>query len=530
MKRRDLLRRALAAAAVPMIAPGRSAALVVADAARPSTEWGASVGDVTGGRALVWSRTDRPSRLVVEYATTEAFRDPMRVVGPAALEDSDFTARVDLDGLPAGQRLFYRALFQDLTDLRTWSQPATGSFLTPPLASRDTSFVWGGDVVGQGWGINPEWGGLRMFETMRRAEPDFFVHSGDAIYADNPLVPEVKLDDGSVWKNRVTPAKAKVAETQDEFRGNFLYNLGDENLRRFNAEVPVVAQWDDHEVRNNWFPTQVIEDPRYQVKSVALLAARAKKAFLEYTPIRLPAGDRERVYRKIAYGPNLDVFVLDMRSYRGPNTANVQATMTEESAFLGAAQLAWLVTELAASRATWKVIASDKPIGLVVKDGPAAFEAVANGDGPPRGRELEVAHLLAALRKARVKNLVWITADVHYAAAHHFDPRHAQFADFDPFWEFVAGPLHAGTFSPPALDPTFGPEVRFCAVPEGMKPNRPPSEGLQFHGRIHIDGRTRVLSASLHDLSGAKLYGVELESAIPVRKNRSPVSGTATPP
>jgi alkaline phosphatase D len=44
-----------------------------------------------------------------------------------------------------------------------------------------------------------------------------------------------------------------------------------------------------------------------------------------------------------------------------------------------------------------------------------------------------------------------------------------------------------------------------------MKPNRPPSDGLQFYGRIHIDGGSRALTASLHDLSGAKLYGVELE-------------------
>jgi alkaline phosphatase D len=511
MKRRDLLRRALGAAAVPVVGAVRGPAVVRADAARPSTRWGAAVGDPTGGRALVWSRTDRPARLVVEYSTTEAFKDPRRVTGPAALEDSDFTARIDLEGLPAGQRIFYRALFQDLTDLRTWSQPATGSFLTPPLVSRDTSFVWGGDVVGQGWGINPEWGGLRMFETMRRARPDFFVHSGDTIYADNPLRPEVKLDDGSLWKNLVTPAKAKVAETLDEFRGNFLYNLEDDSLRRFNAEVPMVAQWDDHEVRNNWFPAQVLDDPRYRVKSVDLLAARARRSFLEYVPIRAPGADRERVYRKIAYGPNLDVFVLDMRSYRGPNSGNRQPSRGEESAFLGAAQVAWLEAELVASRAAWKVIASDMPLGLVVKDGEAAFEAVANGDGPPLGRELEIAHLLRALRKARVHNVVWITADVHYAAAHHYDPGRARFPDFDPFWEFVAGPLHAGTFGPNAIDDTFGPEVRFRGIPDGMKANRPPTEGLQFYGRIFIDGRSLTLTASLHDLAGARLFAVDLE-------------------
>ena len=56
------------------------------------------------------------------------------------------------------------------------------------------------------------------------------------------------------------------------------------------------------------------------------------------------------------------------------------------------------------------------PLGLVVTDGPAHFEAVANGDGgPPLGRELEIADLLRFLRSERVRNVVWITGDVHYA-------------------------------------------------------------------------------------------------------------------
>ena len=36
------------------------------------------------------------------------------------------------------------------------------------------------------------------------------------------------LDDGTLWRNLVTPAKSKVAETLDEFRGNYLYNLLDD--------------------------------------------------------------------------------------------------------------------------------------------------------------------------------------------------------------------------------------------------------------------------------------------------------------
>ena len=80
----------------------------------------------------------------------------------------------------------------------------------------------------------------------------------------------MKLDDGTIWKNATTPEKAKVAETLAEFRGNYVNNLMDEQLRAFNAEVMQFFQWDDHEVTNNWFPGGVIDDhnPRYQQYTV----------------------------------------------------------------------------------------------------------------------------------------------------------------------------------------------------------------------------------------------------------------------
>jgi alkaline phosphatase D len=447
--------------------------------------------------------------MIVEYSTTESFKNSGRIAGPAALEPSDFTARVDLDGLPAGQRIFYRVSFQDLSDLRVLSEPVPGSFLTAPNTRRDVSFVWGGDVCGQGWGINPEFGGMKIYESMRQMRPDFFIHSGDTIYADNPIQSQVKLDDGSVWKNITTPEKSRVAETIDEFRGNYRYNLMDENLRRFNAEVPMLAQWDDHEVRNNWFPGQVLDDNRYSVKSVDLLAARGRRAFLDYMPIRFDPDDPERISRGYNYGPLLEVLMLDERSYRGPNTPNRQAAMSDETAFLGSAQMNWIKQRLLASRSLWKVLASDMPIGLVIRDG-RNFEAFANGNGPALGRELEVAELLRFIKQRKIRNVVWLTADVHYCAAHHYDPAKAQFTDFDPFWEFIAGPLNAGTFGPGELDDTFGPQVKFTGIPKGMRPNRSPKDGFQFFGAVKIDGKTGTMTVSLHDINGRKMYGVDL--------------------
>ena len=526
MIRRPLSRRSVIAAGgralgalLPSFAAARgqgqahAPALVRSEGGRPAVPEGVACGALGIDRALIWSRTDRPARMIVEYATTEAFADARRRAGPSALEGSDFTARLALTDLPPGQRIFYRVQFQDLSDLRSWSLPVAGSFRTPGrTAARDTLLAWSADTVGQGWGINPEWGGLRLYEAMRRLEPDVFVHCGDTIYADGPLQEAVALEGGRVWRNVVTEAKSHVAQTLDDYRGNYKYNLLDEHMRRFNAATAQVVLWDDHEVRDNWYEARDLTgDDRYRVKSVPLLAARARQAFLEFNPVDVAPGAPGGIERVVDQGPLLQIFALDLRSYRGPNTANRQPALTPESRLFGPDQLETLKRRLAASRATWKVIASDLPVGLVVRDGPSHFEAMANGEeGPPLGRELEVAELLRFVRDRRIRNVVWITGDVHYCAAHHYDPSRARFADFDPFWEFVAGPLNAGTFGAGTLDSTFGPEVRFHGVPPGLRPNRPPSEGLQFFGTLRIDARTRALTARLHDVDGRSLYDVTL--------------------
>jgi len=504
--RREFLSTAMRVAGGVVFAPALSAvegpAVIRQEGSRPAIVYGTASGDVTRDRAIVWSRADRRARMHVEWSTTESFQDVHRVAGPSTGPAADFTARVELVDLPPGQRIFYRVQFEDLTDPRNTSVPAAGSFLSSPSQARDLTCAWSADTVGQGWGINLQWGGLRMYDTMRRSQPDFFIHCGDTIYADAPVQSEVTLPDGTMWRNVVTPAKAKVAETLNDYRGNYLYNLLDEHMRRFNAEVPQFVLWDDHEVRNNWYPSN---------SRSRALASQARRAFLEYNPIRAIAGAGSAIYRSCSYGPQLEVFGLDLRTYRGPNSGNRQAAPSRATALAGQRQLQWLKRALAASTSTWKLIASDLPVGLVVPDGPNAFEAFANGDGPPLGREHEVVDLLRFIRERTIRNVIWVTGDVHYAAAHHYHPDRAQFKDFSPFWEFVAGPLHAGTFGPNPLDNTFGPEVRFSSVQSGMTPNQPPSAGLQFFGFVRIKAGTNVMTVELRNLAGDRIYGVELE-------------------
>lgn len=492
---------------------GKAPVIIQSDKLRPKIHSGVQSGDITKNSAIIWSRSDRAAQMVVEYSTTESFKKSKKILGGIATGNTDFTARLDLAKLPAGQKIFYRVAFQDIQDSKIISAPVTGSFDTAPSNNRDVKFVWGGDVCGQGWGINPEFGGMKIYEAMRKTQPDFFIHSGDTIYADGVILPEVKLDDGTIWKNITTPEKSKVAETLNEFRGAHRYNLMDENFRRFNAEVPMIAQWDDHEVRNNWYPGQILEDPKYVVKDVNVLAARGKQAFLEYMPMRFNPTDPNRVYRAYNYGKLLDVIMLDERSYRGRNTPNNQPVINEDSVFLGSAQINWIKQQLLHSKATWKIIASDMPIGIVVKDGAKNYESFANTNGAAMGRELELAELLRFIKQNKIRNVVWFTADVHYCAAHYYDPAQAQFTDFDPFWEFVAGPLNAGTFGPGEMDNTFGPQVKFTGIPKGMKGNRSPKDGFQFFGAVSIDGKTKAMSVGLHNINGKQIYRVELPAA-----------------
>src|SRR4029077_16780689 len=387
---------------------------------RPRVTHGVQSGDVSSDSAVIWARADRPARMLAEVATTDSFKTIARAVFVDALPETDFTANALIEGLPAGQDIFYRISFQDLASPTIVGEPMTGRFRTAPSDRRSISFVWSGDTAGQGWGIDEARGGLRTYATILRNRPDFFIHSGDNIYADGPIVAEGKMADAQTWKNVVTEDKAKPAETLAEFRGNYKYNLMDRNVLAFNAEVPTFSQWDDHEATNNWWPGEPLPRAeharkKYVESNALLLAARASRAFHEYMPMRFTQAEPGRVYRKISYGPLLDIFMLDMRSYRGPNGEGMEERYGPEAYFLGPTQVAWLKRELMSSQATWKVIAADMPIGLVVvydSDRKWGVEAIAQGDGPARGRELEIADILTFIKRAGVRNTLWLTADV----------------------------------------------------------------------------------------------------------------------
>ena len=286
---------------------------------------------------MVWAHVDRPSRIAVEYATTESFTNARRVTGSIATPDTGLTARAALGDLPRGPG---HLLPRPLRGRRrpAHRQRAGGGEVPHRARRRPRRCGWPGrrTPAGRAGASTPRAAACASSRRCASRSPTCSSTSATPSTPTSRSRETVALDDGTVWRNLVTPAKSKVAETLDEFRGAHLYNRLDEHYRRFAAEVGLVAMWDDHEVRDNWYPTQVLgAQAPYEEKRVSVLAARARQAFLEHYPIAPGPGADSRIYRH-------DPLRSARRGVR-PRHAHLsrreqpelQTSMSAETAFLG---------------------------------------------------------------------------------------------------------------------------------------------------------------------------------------------------
>jgi len=413
-----------------------------ADTAAVSTKLlpqGIAVGDVTSQSALLWLRTDGPMTVRLEWAPVAAWDIVSKMataVAPVARSplfttssESDFTLVVPLDGLtPATRYRLYVSVGTKRSE-RTSNEArvaAQGEFTTLPDAQTHTpmTIAWSGDLGGQGRcrrGV----AGYPIFDVMRAQQLDFFLFLGDTVYSDMTC-PSPPNEPGADF----------LATTLDEYRARHRYQRGAEALRRFLETTPIYAIWDDHEVRNNFsgpFDSQM---------------PAGRQALREYWPIRIASDDPQRLYRMVRAGADLELFILDTRQYRSPNADRDSATKT----MLGEQQLQWLLTGLTGSTATWKVIVTSVPLsipkggGLNVP-GNDGWSGGTDGTGFERERQVIVDYILGR----GLKNVVFLSGDIHSVQANAYDPNGDETPDFH---EFVVGPLSAapGRQTPASVD------------------------------------------------------------------------------
>jgi alkaline phosphatase D len=480
--------------AVGLLAAGcavRSPSPPAAPGAAPAAIDSALVGEVSADSALIWARTAQPGPLRVELRD-ESGRHTLGVVGESLVE-RDRTARLDVRGLEPRTRYRYRFGGSDA--------PWAGAFVTAPRADdpAPVRFAFGGDVGGQD-ACRDAATGYAIFDVVAEREPDFFVGLGDMIYADSPCSETGRYGNAQVVRG------VDFASDLDGYRAHWRYNRGDPPFRRLMARTSYVAVWDDHETINDAGP---LDDAPAQApyRAGAHLLPVALRAFLEHNPLRESDETPGRLYRALRWGRHLELLVLDTRQYRdsdrAPDAGDAPKTM------LGREQRAWLERRLVASDATWKVVVSSVPISLPTGSArKAARDGWAN-HGTPTGYERELGAIFATLAAAGVRNLVFITTDVHFGAVFRYRP----FEERPEFQvvELATGPLWAGLWRTEVFDETFHPErLLLHAAPKPLEVATLDEARRWFNfGDVAIDAGGRLV-AELVDGYGAAVYALAL--------------------
>lgn len=364
----------------------------------------------------------------------------------------DFTGKVLFDELAPATAYAYRAWCDDgATNQDGEIDAARGRFRTAPSPAdrRSVRFAWGGDVAGQN-ACRDEKEGYTVFDRIVELSPDFFIGLGDMIYADDACAPIGR------YGNRQVVGPESPSVDLPGFWAHWRYNRTDPASQRLLASTAYYAVWDDHEIMNDFGPhrdTLPIAPGRH-------LLPIGLQAFLDYQPMMPPRQAPTRLYRRIRWGRQLELFFLDTRQYRDANV--LPDTGLQPKTMLGATQRRWLIDGLAHSDATWKAVVCSVPLSIPTANEKKGHDGWAD-DHQQTGFERELVSILRELDRQHVRNQVWITTDVHFATVFRYTP----FAD-DPafrFHEFVTGPLNAGVFPRRDLDTTLHPERLFFNGP-----------------------------------------------------------------
>jgi alkaline phosphatase D len=458
---------------------------------------GVIAGDVTTDSAVIWARADRAGTMhVVVRSDRHGSRDAVHAV--PVTSQHDFTGKVRVTGLLPNNGYRYFVWFTG-GPRTSAAEPmiASGRFRTAPRHSvaEPITFAFGGDVAGQNV-CRDVVDGFPLFETIRRQKPHFFIGLGDMIYADTGCAAASPLGNPQV------PGPGPSI-TLEDFWAHWKYNRADSHSQRLLSEVAYYGLWDDHEVTNDFGP---LHDTRTVAPNPPTphLMPPGLQAMFDYNPILPARNTPDRLYRNVQWGKHVEIFLLDNRQYRDANFEPEDPAAPKT--MLGREQSVWLRSTVARSNATWKVIVSGVPMSIPTGPaGPAgARDGWANYD-TDKGFELELLEILRDMQQNDVRNILWITTDVHFAAVFRYTP-FAEHPDFQVH-EIAVGPLNAGVLGKPDFDTTLGTEQLFRSI---NTPTTWEQAKRAFNFGLIRVGRDGVLHGSVTDITGVSWYDLVL--------------------
>ena len=383
----------------------------------PGQATGFKVGEVTATSATIWTRTtlrDAPNpadalMFTIEYEESEQPRRRQKFKAVNYPPGSDVTSvRFAAPGTPGQVRVGYRSkgtaawtttdwldvdADRDFTRQVTFRylQPDTayelrvesrkgeqsgatrhGKFRTAPSSDQARRVVF---TVSTGQAFPDRDGahGYNIYEPMLKLDPSFFVHTGDIVYYDR-LAKNVAL--ARYHWQRTYSLPSNVA---------------------FHRQVASYFIKDDHDAWvNDCWPTMV------SPYMGDFTFAQGLEIFREQVPMG------EKTYRTIRWGKDLQIWLVEGRDFRSPNTMPDGPDKT----IWGDEQMKWFQDTVSASDATFRVLISPTPV--VGPDRDNKHDNHSNRDFAYEGSRLR--KFLAAQ-----KNMVVVCGDRHWQY-HSVDP------------------------------------------------------------------------------------------------------------
>ena len=388
---------------------------------------GVASGDPAPDGFVIWTRLApepfetgygmpaQPVEVRWEVASDDAFATIVRSGVAVARPELGHAVHVEVGGLSPARPYWYRFVAGRERSLagRATTTPGIGASV-----DRVRFAVAGCQNYEQGY-----------FSAHRRlaAEPvDFVFCYGDYIYEGR----------GSAIRNTREGPIANIRThagdeiySLDDYRRRYAQYKMDADLQAAHAAAPWFVVWDDHEIDNNW--VMGLDQDGTPAGAFALRRQAAMQAYYEHMPLRasaMPVGPAMQLYRRAAWGNLLDLNLLDTRQYRtdqpcGDKWATPCPTLARADAeMLGARQHDWLMRNLGASSARWKVLAQQ--VMVMDLDRSPGPEETVNLDSWA-GYRVPREKLLRGLRDRRIGNAVILTGDEHqnYAGELHLDGR-----------------------------------------------------------------------------------------------------------
>jgi alkaline phosphatase D len=327
---------------------------------------GPMVGDVTDRQASFWVRTAGEVPVRVNVFEPGQTGRAIRTTTGRTRRETDFTAVLDVGELSPDT--LYEYVVHAGDEAAMWK----GRLKTFPAQGKPAKFRIG---FGGGAGYTPMY--ERMWNTVRSRDLTAFLFLGDNVYIDDPT------------RRAVQQYCYYRRQSRPEYR-------------RFVANTPIFAIWDDHDftVNDGWGGPE-INVPEWKVPVWHTFGHNW------VNPYYGGGGSQPGCWFHFSIA-DVDFFMLDGRYYRVKGRR--QGVEVENPSMLGAAQKKWLFERLGESDATFKVIASPVPWSFGAKPGNAGMDT---WEGFREERE----EIFSFLERRKIDGVLLIAADRHRSDA-----------------------------------------------------------------------------------------------------------------